>query len=146
MKTMPCSTDRFLVALPLLGQDVRVDADDVRVVGEAGAGDEEALHGAHERGLARAAVADEEHVRRGMPDQVLDHGDRDLPDRVILADDVLAQLLEDVPGAEGEGHAGREYKRELLVAGCWSGEPVRMCRTQRGWLLVVSCWLFVRCA
>src|SRR5438445_280423 len=72
----------------------------------------------HRRRLSRSGVSDQQNVRSGMADEVLDDGDGDLAQHVVLSDDGLAQLLEDVAGTEGEGrHAARIIGRRSWVVG-----------------------------
>ena len=95
------------ISLMLLGQHIRIDANDVRGVAQLRPAGEKLLDRAHERGLARTGVADQQHVRRGMADQMLDDGDGELADGLILPDDSLAQRLEDLARTEGKGVHGR---------------------------------------
>src|SRR6185436_4056985 len=93
----------FPVTLPLLGEHVGVEADDVRVLPQRRVSREELLDRAHERRLSRAGVADEQDVRRRMPDEMLHQRDGDLADRIVLADDGFAKFLKDVFGTDREG-------------------------------------------
>ena len=91
------------VPLPLLRQHVGVDTDDVGEAAQSRTAGQELLHRSHQCRLARSGVADQQDVRRRMSDQMLDHSDGDLADRIILADDGLAQVVGDLLGAEGKG-------------------------------------------
>ena len=82
--------DRAAVTLAFFGQNVRVDADEVRVFEEIGTAAQKLLDGAHERRLAGAGVADQQNIRRGMADEMLDDGHGDLSDRVVLSDNAFA--------------------------------------------------------
>ena len=104
------SENCFAVSAMFVGENVGVDADDIRIAKVRTRGDE-LFDGAHQRRLARSRISDQQNVRRRLADEMFDDGDRDLAQHVVLSENGPAQFLEDVARTEGEGgHCGADYR------------------------------------
>ena len=90
--------ERFsgMSTLGFLAEDVGMDPDHGRAQGERGVLGEDGLDRAHQRGLARARRADHEDVADPQLRELLGERNRDLADRVLLADDAALEQRGDL--------------------------------------------------
>jgi hypothetical protein len=87
---------RLPAAARQVGDQVGIDADDGRVFLEFAGRGVKTLDRPHDGCLARARVADHEHVADAVPDQVLVDGNGHAPQGLVLANDIPGQLGEDL--------------------------------------------------